>query len=861
MEYSQSVIEPETYRPVNQQDCTSPILFVFAWLYVAVVATGHTLAGMAFSLFEALLPNYVMFVLAMGKAIGLAIIILPLALFWKNPIYRGVYRAWAAGILFAFLMALVHLAPPYASQLQAILHIILSILFIFLLWVIAQKPVSVRLGEQGRSARSLAWYSAVLIGAIFAYPWLAWGSFGSILDTILQLTTAMIFGLAIAITLELFIFSYLINGEQTAHQSQPGDTDNRRIRASGLRAFFLGGSAIAAVMIIFFSSTGFGYHGMQLLLILGLSVLGFPLAGLNYLIWHGLESRSSGAPAKKGRSWIRERLTPLAFFIGLAAAAPMTLIDPPELHPIINFSPGEILQWGLVSVTVSALIGIILGLVVLLIIYLHHGPIRPAVATGRILEPTRTRLVRPVMLAATVSVISGFVIYFTMGQPGFYGDSLFVILDDQADLSGASEITDPDERREYVYGVLVDHANRTQANLQADLERFNIRYTSYYLVNGLEIPNNPLIRLWLASRPDVDRVLDNPWLRPLPAERPLSLGSAQLPEETIWSLSMIRAPEVWAEFGVTGEGIVVGQSDTGVQWDHPELISSYRGWDAGQEVARHDYNWFDPWFASPIPIDISGHGTHTLGTIVGENTGVAPGATWFGCSNLSRNLGNPAYYLDCMQYMLAPFPINGNPLTDGDPAQGAHVINNSWGCPEIEGCDPTSLLYAVGALRAAGVFVVVSAGNDGPACGSVNAPPAIYEQAFSVGAVNQAGQLASFSSLGPVTVDGSGRIKPDIVAPGLNVLSAYPGDTYHVVSGTSMAGPHLAGVVALMWSANPDLVGDIDRTEQILIETTQPYTGPLPQCPGADEIPSTAIGYGLVDAFQAVQTALEDNRD
>jgi len=185
------------------------------------------------------------------------------------------------------------------------------------------------------------------------------------------------------------------------------------------------------------------------------------------------------------------------------------------------------------------------------------------------------------------------------------------------------------------------------------------------------------------------------------------------------------------------------------------------------------------------------------------------------------------------------------------------VINNSWGCPELEGCDPDSFLYAVRGLRAAGVFVVVSAGNDGPACNTLNTPPAIYDEAFSVGAIDRYVQIASFSSIGPVTADGSGRTKPDILAPGVDVLSSTPGTTYASFSGTSMAGPHVVGVVALMWSANPALIGDIERTEQILIDTASPYTGVLPDCPGANQMPSTVSGYGVVDAYNAVLAAMQ----
>jgi subtilisin family serine protease len=174
----------------------------------------------------------------------------------------------------------------------------------------------------------------------------------------------------------------------------------------------------------------------------------------------------------------------------------------------------------------------------------------------------------------------------------------------------------------------------------------------------------------------------------------------------------------------------------------------------------------------------------------------------------------------------------------------------------MEGCDPETLHDAVIALRQAGVYVVASAGNDGPGCGTVKDPLAIYSEALSVGAIDASGELANFSSIGPVMVDGSERPKPDLIAPGVNILSAFPGGTYNHLDGTSMAGPHVVGVVALMWSANPKLIGDIDLTDKILRETSQPYQGSLPDCPGAQAVPSTAVGYGLVDAYQAVKQSL-----
>ena len=138
-------------------------------------------------------------------------------------------------------------------------------------------------------------------------------------------------------------------------------------------------------------------------------------------------------------------------------------------------------------------------------------------------------------------------------------------------------------------------------------------------------------------------------------------------------------------------------------------------------------------------------------------------------------------------------------------------------------------------------------------------PIALYDEAFSVGAVDRFGQVAGFSSRGPVAEDGSGRIKPDIAAPGVEVLSAYPGSTYAYADGTSMAGPHIAGVVALIWSANPALIGDIEGTEQILIETAQPYSDSTEEaaCGDPSARPNNLVGYGIVDAYGAVQRALE----
>ncbi|MBU0703462.1 MAG: S8 family serine peptidase, partial [Chloroflexi bacterium] len=183
-----------------------------------------------------------------------------------------------------------------------------------------------------------------------------------------------------------------------------------------------------------------------------------------------------------------------------------------------------------------------------------------------------------------------------------------------------------------------------------------------------------------------------------------------------------------------------------------------------------------------------------------------------------------------------------------------HVINNSWTCPPEEGCDWDALQSVVENVRAAGIVVVASAGNDGSSCSTVQDPPAIYAAAFSVGATDSSDNIAGFSSRGPVTRDGSNRPKPDVSAPGVSVRSSVPGGGYGWKSGTSMAGPHVAGTVALLLSAAPRLIGDVGTTEWIIEQTARPRT--TTQTCGDDnpgDVPNNVYGWGIVDALAAVR--------
>jgi serine protease AprX len=453
--------------------------------------------------------------------------------------------------------------------------------------------------------------------------------------------------------------------------------------------------------------------------------------------------------------------------------------------------------------------------------------------------------------------------------------TFLVVLTEQADLSHVRALRGNEAKGRAVYDALRAVAQRTQASLRAELDALGVAYRPYYVVNMLAVHGDVRMAQMLADRADVARLEANAAVRLDPpvdvqtqAAAPASVG------QTEWGVERIGADDVWA-LGYTGQGVVVAGQDTGYEWDHPALRAQYRGWD-GVSVS-HDFNWHDAIHAddpntpfgnpcgydSAVPCDDYSHGTHTMGTIVGDDgagnqIGVAPGARWIGCRNMEQGWGTPATYAECFEFFLAPYPVGGDPMAEGQPALAPHVINNSWSCPKDEGCDATSLRTVVENVRAAGIVVVVSAGNSGApgknGCGTVNAPPALHDASFSVGATDNADQIAGFSSRGPVTVDGSGRPKPDVSAPGIGVRSSVPGGGYGYKSGTSMAAPHVAGLVALLWSAAPSLIGDVDGTEQLIQETAIPRLDAI--CGGdADGHPNNVYGWGTVDALRSIQRA------
>jgi serine protease AprX len=440
----------------------------------------------------------------------------------------------------------------------------------------------------------------------------------------------------------------------------------------------------------------------------------------------------------------------------------------------------------------------------------------------------------------------------------------FVVLADQADLSPAASLPTKGEKGRFVYQTLQTKAQTTQNSILQWLRERAIEHRSFYIVNAVLVKGTREIAETVAARPDVARVEGNPQIHnDLPQPGPVEKApSPQRPATVEPGINYTHAPQVWA-LGFTGQNIVVASADTGVRWTHNALKPHYRGWD-GQN-ANHNYNWHDSIHDSvgnpcgndsPFPCDDFFHGTHTTGTAIGDDgtgnqIGMAPGAQWIGCRNMDGGVGTPARYIECMEFFLAPYPINCTP-SEGDPTKAPDISINSWGCPPSEGCSVDTLQAAVEAQAAAGIMMVVAAGNSGSACSTVVDPPSFYAASYTVGAlITGSDSIASFSSRGPVTIDGSNRIKPDITAPGTGTRSASNSSdsAYTTASGTSMATPHISGAMALLWCAIPNLRHQITASRDALNNSAVFISST--QC-GAAGPPNSVYGWGRIDIAAAV---------
>ncbi|MFQ5921473.1 MAG: S8 family serine peptidase [Anaerolineales bacterium] len=412
--------------------------------------------------------------------------------------------------------------------------------------------------------------------------------------------------------------------------------------------------------------------------------------------------------------------------------------------------------------------------------------------------------------------------------------TFIVHLSAEADLSAAYDIEDWEERGDFVFQALRKTAEASQAGILRSLEALKVRgrvadYRPYYIVNAVAVTAGIPALDMLAARPEVNFIESvSVYTIPDPInDEPIGTEAIE------WGVGTIGADQVWINFGIRGQGIVVANIDTGVLYTHSALQSNYRGTATGS----HDYNWFDP-RGGTSPFDNNGHGTHTMGTMVGDDDstnqiGVAPLATWIAAKGCASSSCSSTDLLASAEWVLAPSPVGGSP-SEGDPSMRPHVVNNSWG----GGGGDTWYRASVQAWRAADIFPAFSAGNSGPGSGTVGSP-SDYAESFASGATDSSDVIASFSSRGPSSL--TTETKPDVSAPGVSVRSSWNNGSYNTISGTSMASPHTAGCAALIREA--DLSLDITQIEDLLTSTSLDL---------GSAGPDTTYGYGRIDCYAAV---------
>ena len=401
--------------------------------------------------------------------------------------------------------------------------------------------------------------------------------------------------------------------------------------------------------------------------------------------------------------------------------------------------------------------------------------------------------------------------------------TVIVTLRQQADLSRVHG-ADRAARLQGVVRALQATANATQGPLISFLAAQKSQglvqnFTPLWVFNGFSVSATGSVINELAQQPDVYSITsDNLLIIPAYA--------AAEP-----NVSLVNAPDLWSQ-GYYGQGVVVASMDTGVDVSHPDLSTRWRG---------GSNSWFDPYGQHPTtPTDLSGHGTWTTGIMVGGDAdgatiGVAPEAQWIAAKIFNDSGGSTATAIhQGFQWLLDP---DGNPSTDDAP----NVVNNSWtyanpGCyldfePDLQ------------SLRAAGILPVFAAGNGGP-YSNTSYSPANNPSAFAVGAVDNNDQIYAYSSRGPTTCGGSTGPYPELVAPGVNVKTSGLLGSYTYETGTSLASPHVAGGLALLLSAYPNL--DSGMQEQALINTAVDL--------GASG-PDDVFGYGRLDLLSALSWA------
>jgi len=462
-----------------------------------------------------------------------------------------------------------------------------------------------------------------------------------------------------------------------------------------------------------------------------------------------------------------------------------------------------------------------------------------------------------------IEVEPGLLVQLMAGQTAGY----LIYFREKPDLSPAYEM-DWIERGRFVANTLSQAADRSQAGVRAYLDAQGVSYKSFWIENVISVQSsNRTVFNGLLGFSEIQTLRQR---RTLGLVEPQRVTAPLAPQAIEPNITHVGADQVW-DMGYTGAGIVVANVDTGVRYSHQALVGHYRG-NEGGGVFDHNYNWWDPYGDHPTaPGDDNGHGSHTMGTMVGDDgganqIGMAPGAKWMACRACSTSSCSDTALLECAQFYAAPWDLNkANANADYRP----NVVNNSWGdCSTAY--DPW-YQDVVNAWHAAGIYPVFSNGNASN-CGYSEPPglntvgnPARYGNVTGVGSSGRDnGEYASHSNWGPTdnpdTVNpttGWEDLKPQVIAPGVNIRSSVnSGDTAYQGgwSGTSMSAPHVTGLIALMWEAAPCLIGDYASTETIIEDTATPIpyddgTG------GGEHVPNYASGWGEINAVAAVQEA------
>ena len=403
-------------------------------------------------------------------------------------------------------------------------------------------------------------------------------------------------------------------------------------------------------------------------------------------------------------------------------------------------------------------------------------------------------------------------------------------------------------------------SQRSQEKISKFLNFKKLSFKTYWISNSVSIENVDKQTIdALSENEEISEILLDKFVGEDPLENSVELQNSTLSMKNndkviepnmLW----IKAEKAWKQ-GHKGKGIVIGLSDSGIRYQHPGVVHSYRG-KKKDDTFDHNYNWFDPLFRSKVPIDTRDHGTHctvrnlnlknkkkfqkgsaTGGRKTNRKIGVAPHAKWIHCYRTTT-----ASVHKCLQWLLAPTDLEDkNPQVNLRP----HISSHSYGCTNC------GLERGINALLNAGVHVVNAAGNSGPRCNTIS-EIAKFKHQLTIGALDKGkDSVARFSSLGPVP----GMTKPELAAPGADIVSASGrGDTYVSKSGTSMACPTVAGAIAVLWEAVPQLSRKIEETNAVLFKTSKGQSFNI--C-GTNGSPNAATGYGTIDVEKMIKVGKE----